>query len=273
MALRDQPYIPLYVKDFLCDTKLRDCDAESVGVYIMLMCVLHSQEEYGKLLLSQKFSKTDSKTKNFAMQLSKQLPYDVATIERSLQELLNEDVIQIKDDVLLQKRMVRDGEVSEKRALAGKKGANSKYSNSKNENFAKDFAIAKSVANSEYEYAIENEIEIDNENNEEDENQKKSQKQKPVKEQYAEFVSMTNEEYTSLVTKLGEDGAKRCIEILDNYKGSKGIKYNSDYRAILNWVVNRYSEEKAKKPNKGQNSSFDINEIEKLIIERQNKKL
>ena len=33
------------------------------------------------------------------------------------------------------------------------------------------------------------------------------------------------------------------IEILDNYKGSKGKKYRSDYRAILNWVVNRYNEE------------------------------
>lgn len=33
------------------------------------------------------------------------------------------------------------------------------------------------------------------------------------------------------------------IEILDNYKGSKNKKYASDYRAILNWVVDRYKEE------------------------------
>lgn len=78
-------------------------------------------------------------------------------------------------------------------------------------------------------------------------NSKKVVRQKPKseKKRFAEFVSMTNEEYSSLVTKLGEDGAKRCVEILDNYKGSSGKKYNSDYRAILNWVVGRYSEEKA----------------------------
>ncbi len=86
---------------------------------------------------------------------------------------------------------------------------------------------------------------------------------KPEKRNFAEFVSMTNEEYSSLVTKLGEQGAKRCIEILDNYKGQSGKTYKSDYRAILNWVITRYSEEQSRqKPTvaseakHGQSSSF-----------------
>ena len=70
---------------------------------------------------------------------------------------------------------------------------------------------------------------------------------KPEKIKYAEFVSLTNDEYSSLVAKLGEEGTRRCIEILDNYKGAKGKKYKSDYRAILNWVVERYEEEKRRK--------------------------
>jgi hypothetical protein len=70
-------------------------------------------------------------------------------------------------------------------------------------------------------------------------------KAKP-KTQYAEFVSMTEAEYSALVTKLGEAGAERCVELLDNYKGANGKKYASDYRAILNWVVKRYDEENAK---------------------------
>lgn len=69
---------------------------------------------------------------------------------------------------------------------------------------------------------------------------------KPEKKPFGEFVSMTDEEYSSLVAKLGERGAKRCVEILDNYKGANGKKYDSDYRAILNWVVERYEEETAK---------------------------
>ena len=75
----------------------------------------------------------------------------------------------------------------------------------------------------------------------------REEKKQPKKIKFADFVSLTNAEYEALVAKLGEDGAKRCIEILDNYKGAKGKKYKSDYRAILNWVVERYEEEKLKK--------------------------
>ena len=71
------------------------------------------------------------------------------------------------------------------------------------------------------------------------------------KVQFAEYVSLTNDEFSSLVTLVGEHGAKRCIDILDNYKGSSGKKYRSDYRAIISWVVDRYNEEQKRgKPKK-----------------------
>ena len=41
MALRDQPYLPLYVQDFLTDEKLAECSAMATGVYIRLMCIMH----------------------------------------------------------------------------------------------------------------------------------------------------------------------------------------------------------------------------------------
>lgn len=87
---------------------------------------------------------------------------------------------------------------------------------------------------------------------------KRSSKPKIEKTQFAEFVSMTNDEYTSLVAKVGEQGAKRCIEILDNYKGASGKKYSSDYRAILNWVISRYEEERSKGGNLNGNHT-DVN--------------
>lgn len=68
------------------------------------------------------------------------------------------------------------------------------------------------------------------------------------KTQYAEFVTMTEREYSSLCERVGERGAKRCIEILDNYKGASGKKYASDYRAILSWVIARYEEEPEPEP-------------------------
>ena len=165
MALRDQPYLPLYVQDFLTDEKLNECSAESVGVYIKLMCLMHKAEVYGTLLLKQKDSKSDSKIKNFAIKLVKQLPYTEEVIERALTELTEEGVLHIEGNSLYQKRMVRDNELSIKRASAGKKGGENKAE--KEKQFAKEFAIAKTLANSEYEneYEIEdvivNEISIE----------------------------------------------------------------------------------------------------------------
>ena len=66
---------------------------------------------------------------------------------------------------------------------------------------------------------------------------------KPDKKKYADFVSMTEEEYGKLVSEFGEEAAKRMVEVLNNYKGAKGRTYKSDYLAILNWVVKRVKEE------------------------------
>lgn len=80
------------------------------------------------------------------------------------------------------------------------------------------------------------------------------------KEKYADFVSMTNAEYQVLVAKVGESGAKRCIEILDNYKGANGKRYKSDYRAILNWVIDRYNGEMMKRPTREKESERNYDE-------------
>lgn len=85
----------------------------------------------------------------------------------------------------------------------------------------------------------------------EEEKPKKRTRKKPEekeKKQYAEFVSMTEEEYAKLGERLGKDRAERAIEILDNYKGQNQKKhYDSDYRAILNWVIGRLEEEESRK--------------------------
>ena len=62
--------------------------------------------------------------------------------------------------------------------------------------------------------------------------------------QYAEFVSMTADEHQKLVDEFGETDTASLIQILDNYKGSSGKKYKSDYRAIRSWCVERLEEQK-----------------------------
>lgn len=166
MARRDQPYISLYVQDFLTDEKLVECSAEAHGVYIRLMCLMHKSSEYGKILLKQKDKQNESNILNFACKLDRQMPFSVDVIERSLTELLEEGVLTMDGDVLFQKRMVRDGKLSDTRALAGSKGGKNSSAKSKSENFATDFAQAKSQANTENEIENENEYVNDTDNRE-----------------------------------------------------------------------------------------------------------
>lgn len=80
-----------------------------------------------------------------------------------------------------------------------------------------------------------------------EEKKKRSGRKKPEppeKINYAEFVSMTEAEHAKLVEKYGEEATRKLIEKLDNYKGAKGTTYKSDYRAILNWVVEEVLEKK-----------------------------
>lgn len=70
-----------------------------------------------------------------------------------------------------------------------------------------------------------------------------TKKQEEPKQQVAEFVSLSEKELQRLKEKHGEQGTLRLIEILNNYKGSTGKEYKSDYYTICNWVVKRLAAE------------------------------
>ena len=161
MALRNQPYLPLYVQDFLTDEKLNECSAESTGVYIRLMCILHKSEEYGAILLKQKDKQTDKQILNFAKKLAKHMPYDELTICRALQELFDEGVISLEGDKLFQKRMVKDGYLSDIRSKAGKKGGRIRQETSAETIASFDFAKANFEANQQAKPQANSENEIE----------------------------------------------------------------------------------------------------------------
>lgn len=75
---------------------------------------------------------------------------------------------------------------------------------------------------------------------------------KSKKNKYAEYVSLTADEYQKLLDEHGEDNALELISILNAYKGSNGKKYKSDYLAILNWVVERLYEKQGNNGSKWQ---------------------
>lgn len=152
MARRNQPYLPLYVQDYLTDEKLNRCSAATQGVFIKIMCVLHKNETYGTILLKQKDKQNGSKISDFASYMVRQLPFSKDEIEGAMAELVDEGVLVISGDTMYQKRMVKDYLLSEKRAESGSKGGK------KTTEKPKDFAQAKTQANSENE--SDNEIEV-----------------------------------------------------------------------------------------------------------------
>lgn len=143
MTLRNQPYLPLYVQDFLTDEKLIECSASATGIYIRIMCIMHKSDPYGTILLKQK----SGTCQDFAIKLAKQLPYSVEEINEGLKELISEDVLQLNDGILSQKRMIKDNLISEQRSEAGRLGG-----------FAKAKGVAKGVANTLANTEYENEI-------------------------------------------------------------------------------------------------------------------
>ena len=159
MALRDQPYIPLYVQDLMTDEKLNNCCASTHGIYIKgLMCLMHKSEHYGKILLQQKFKQTDKQSKNFAIMLVKHLPYSQDEIENAIDELIEENVCYFEDDFICQKRMVKDGEISLIRSKVGQKGG--KKTKENNEKLLKNLPKQNMKQNTENENenVIESEI-------------------------------------------------------------------------------------------------------------------
>mgnify|MGYP006957493083 FL=1 len=148
------------------------------------------------------------------------------------------------------KQVQRDKEKCKKRAEAGRKGGEKKRDNLANA--ANATTANRRVANlpdndtdNEYDTEYENEDEYIAQPTQQQPPKKRGRPKKATvpKVEYAEFVSMTEEEHQKLIDQYGPEMTARFIEELDNYKGSSGKMYKSDYRAILKWVVKKVTEE------------------------------
>ena len=135
MPLTNQPYLPLYVGDWLTNNKLKMCSAPAHGLMINIMCIMHKENEYGTLTLKQNFKQNPDACLNFASYLARLLPFERGEIYSSLKELIEESVLYIENDKLICKRMVEDAELSNLRAKIGSEGG--KKTQEKNRNYAK----------------------------------------------------------------------------------------------------------------------------------------
>jgi uncharacterized protein YdaU (DUF1376 family) len=217
MALRDQPYLPLFVDDFANDPKLRECSANATGVYIRLLCYWHKTNIYGKTLLLQKDKQKDSNIENFAIKLSKHLPYSLQEILDGVIELLENDVIQYSSDEFSQKRMVKDNALSEVRKEAGSKGG-----------FAKAKRLPKDIANAEIEIEIENNI---------------NGVEKISEKLLAEFNNQfTQIEHLSRLTKTTPEGIKSTFPTFIETLGAKN-RMDDPFKEQWDYFVNWYKKE------------------------------
>lgn len=88
--------------------------------------------------------------------------------------------------------------------------------------------------------------------------QPRPKKSEEPKTQYAEFVTLTQKEYSKLLDHYNGNvmAVKWCIETLNNYKGSTGRTYKSDYFAIRKWVLDAYSKNMQSKENQAPEYNF-----------------
>lgn len=290
MALRDQPYLPLYVQDFLTDEKLAECSASANGVYIRVMCIMHKSEEYGKIFIKEKdlcrtfcpgktSGKYDGKLPAIAAKLARHLPYSTPEIEAALEELLDEGVLSLEGNCLYQKRMVKDAEISEKRALSGRRGAqatNNKYDLTPKNNgeVVGDFAPANIPANTENENEIENNTVIEIKKGgkslrkEDPEVIEVEVIEDPEFASFEEWIKnnaprvakmkepFTADQYYRITSEYPIDEIKATIEQMHNYKNLKTI---SAYLTCRNWL-NRDREKRGINPGTPAGKGSKIND-------------
>lgn len=94
-----------------------------------------------------------------------------------------------------------------------------------------------------------------------------NKKDKPhtPKKAYGKYknVLLSDDEYKLLIEQYGNP--EQLIDRLDRYKEKSGKKYNSDYIAITDWVVEALKEDKAKKKPEI-DSTYDIEEINRRAM-------
>ena len=248
MALRNQPYIPLYVQDYLTDEKLNRCSPATQGVYIKILCVLHKCEPYGRVLFKQMdkqvVKQNLSMMQFFVYWFADQLAFRDKVIEDAIDELIDNDVLKIEQTdfgaILYQKRMVKDFEKSQARSEAGKKGGGNPIL-FKQKDKQKDKQRDKQNPEYDIEYSSDTDIDIDLINKgvaiKKNEWQNLEQK-KWVEDNCPTLLTMTkpltNENLNKLIAEFGMTKVEDKLIAMENVPTLRK-KYKDAYVTARSW--------------------------------------
>lgn len=242
MARKKKNPMPFDTEYWLSDPVLKALPLDVKGLWIDMLCYMWESADRGVMVKPTGEIYTHE-------EILRLLGKESSVGENWLDMLIENGLCGVRDDgAVFSRRMVRDEAIREKRREAGKKGGDVTKAKVFDATPIQQPLMQKPEEKPEEQTKQgtvgEQQPDLFPEESPPPltpEQQAKAEKAKKYK--YAEFVTLTRDEYAKLCAQYSEEGAKRMIEILDNYKGSKGKKYRSDYRTILNWVVDRYNEE------------------------------
>lgn len=241
---RKYSLMPFDTRAWLSDPRINTLSLMAKGVWVTMLCYMWESSQRGMLV----------KPNNAPYSLSELVVLLGLTDDEPLQELIDCGVLSLNHKgVYYSAGIVKQADISEKRRNAGKKGGDAMKQRLTEKDKApfteKENDVVPPIPKEPPPKQTQQEQPLLFSNEESDDvpppltEKQKQQIEKKRKYHYAEYVTLTRDEYTKLCAEHTEEGAKRMIEILDNYKGSKGKRYKSDYRTILNWVVERYNKE------------------------------
>lgn len=249
--------MPFNVGDWL-SPEVRRLPLDVRGLYVDLLCYMWASVERGVMM--------DAKGQPYSRRGIVQLVgVDMSGTDAWLDVLIDNGLCSVRasDGAYCCNKMLREEDVRVKRREAGKKGGEvtkAKMFSSSPEPEVKEDLVVKVKTPTYEEPAPKKDtqeqdglFQVDDVPTESPppltaEQRAKIEKAKKYK--YAEFVTLTRDEYTKLCVEYGEEPALEMIEILNNYKGSKGRRYKSDYLAIRGWVKDKYYENLQKYGNK-----------------------
>jgi hypothetical protein len=186
--------------------------AEGYGWYWMLIEMMREQENY-KLLIQGKYAFNSLAIRSYT---------NVDTFVSFVNDCVNEFGLFCRDEKYLwSESLIRRMKIKDEKSEKARESVRKRWDKDNKNTF---------VSNEDTNVSNEDTI--------------KKSKVNEIKENkniYAEFVKMTSEENEKLVNQYGLEKTTKMIETLNNYKGSNGKKYKSDYLAILNWVVEKVS--------------------------------
>ena len=210
------PAMPFYVGDWLKCPEVKVLPPDVRGLWFDMICYMWESVERGVMVkpTHHPYSKDE---------IVRMIGLDCNNSDKWLDILIENGVCAIRDTdgAIYSRRMVRDEDIRQKRSKAGKMGGTKTAKLLKKSNMDQPSETPPPPLTTE----------------------QKEKAEKAKKYKYADYVTLTKDEYAKLSSQYSDDSAKRMIDILNNYKGSSGKRYKSDYMAILNWVVDRYNEE------------------------------